>query len=446
MSEITNFGIKGVGSSVRFGRRNGKLNFDNSADAFKFRNIADSDYATIYIGSPTQNDHAVTKAYVDGQVEGLTIKDGARVASNALTDVDSSITGATSDVSNISYNGAGDGGNGIITITGIVLDGVTLATNDRVVIKDCTDARGNGIYYVESVATNATLYRTSDGVGTDLKNGVFMFVGEGTVWGDTGWVITNDSPITIGSTSITWAQFSQYKGVTASDGLGKESDNLFVRTDGTTTAIIGDNISVNSSATIGEVLISSGVNGTAPSYGGLDLDNVNATTGSLTQTRGGTNQTSYNEGDLLYADSNGDLQKLAVGSGFDNKVLASNSNLPVWLDSFAIKHNVVILSATIQTTSGVAIATIPAGARIFAVHIEIVEAYSDTSVISIGDSTNNSRLIDGTDIYTTEAGTHHTYYIDYQYVAETLVNVYLQNVAVLTPIPTAKIKLEYVVE
>ena len=41
---------------------------------------------------------------------------------------------------------------------------------------------------------------------------------------------------------------------------------------------------------------------------------------------------------------------------------------------------------------------------------------------------------------------HHTYYIDYQYVAETIINAYLQNVAVLTPMPTAKIKLEYVVE
>ena len=301
MSEITNFGIKGVGSSVRFGRRNGTVNFDNSADAFKFRNIADDGYATVFVGAPTSSDHATNKSYVDQLVEGLTVKNPVRVASNALTATDASISGAVSDVANISYNSVGDSGNGIITVTGTTLDGTSLAMNDRVLIKDSTDQRANGIYYVQAQASNTTLYRTADAVGADFKNGIFCIVNEGNVWGDTGWVCTNDGAITIGSTNITWSQFSQYKGVTASDGLGKSGDTLFVRTDGTITKIINDNVSVNSSTTAGEVLISSGTDGTAPSYGSLNLGNANATTGSLIQTRGGTNQTTYTEGDLIYA-------------------------------------------------------------------------------------------------------------------------------------------------
>mgnify|MGYP000736418981 CR=1 FL=1 len=136
MSDLINFGIKGVGSSVRFGRRNGQLNFDNSADSFKFRNIADDGYAKIYVGTPTSSDQATNKSYVDQLIEGLTIKDPARVASNALTATDASISGAVSDVANISYNSTGDGGNGIITVTGTKLDSTSLAVNDRVLIDD----------------------------------------------------------------------------------------------------------------------------------------------------------------------------------------------------------------------------------------------------------------------------------------------------------------------
>ena len=120
--------------------------------------------------------------------------------------------------------------------------------------------------------------------------------------------------------------------------------------------------------------------------------------------------------------------------------------MPVWLDSFAIKHNVSILSATVQITDGTFIANIPAGARIFTVHIEIVNAYQQTSHINIGDSADNSRILNNIGIYGDQAGMHHTFSVDYTYVAATVVNAYFSNVAPTSPTPTAKIKLEYVVE
>ena len=396
MADITNFGIKGVSSSVRFGRRNGKLNFDNGLDSFKLRNIADTDYAKVFIGTPTQAEHAANKSYVDSQVEGLTVKNPVRASSNALTAVDSSIAGAASDVANISYNSAGDGGNGVITVTGLILDGVTLAANDRALIKDCTDQKGNGIYYVQSVAGgNLTLYRPTDAIGSDFKNGSFCIVNEGTVWADTGWVCTNDGVITINTTNITWAQFSQYKGVTATDGLGKTGGDLFARTDGTTTKIISDNISVNSSSTAGEILISAGTDGTIPTWGPLDLTNVNSTTNALAGSRGGTGQTSYAKGDILYADANGDLQKLALAGDFNNRIISNNGGIPVWKYPYEIRHSASIVSSQVQTTSGVTVATVPAGARILRVHIDIVEAYQQNSAIAIGDSGDTDRLTAG---------------------------------------------------
>jgi hypothetical protein len=423
MADITNFGIKGVSSSVRFGRRNGKLNFDNGLDSFKLRNIADTDYAKVFIGSPTQAEHAANKSYVDSQVEGLTVKNPVRASSNALTAVDSSIAGAASDVANISYNSAGDGGNGVITVTGLILDGVTLAANDRALIKDCTDQKGNGIYYVQSVAGgNLTLYRPTDAIGSDFKNGSFCIVNEGTVWADTGWVCTNDGVITINTTNITWA-----------------------RTDGTTTKIISDNISVNSSSTAGEVLISAGTDGTIPTWGPLDLTNVNSTTNTLSDSKGGTGQTSYTKGDILYADASGNLQKLAIAGDFNNRIISSNGGLPTWKYPYEIRHSASIVSSQVQTTSGVTVATVPAGARILRVHIDIVEAYQQDSAIAIGDAGDTDRLTAG-EIWGTVAGTRHTYEIDYQYASETDVIATITNTTGSTPTPTANVILEWVVE
>ena len=138
---------------------------------------ANTDDAKGFIGTPTQAEHAANKSHVDSQIEGLTVKDPVRASSNSLTAVDSGISGAASDVANISYNSAGDSGNGVITVTGLVLDGITLAANERVLIKDCTDQKGNGIYYVQSVAGgNLTLHRSADALGTDFKNGMFCIV------------------------------------------------------------------------------------------------------------------------------------------------------------------------------------------------------------------------------------------------------------------------------
>ena len=446
MAEITNFGIKGIGSSVRFGRRNGKINFDNGLDSFKLRNIADSDYAKVFIGSPTQAEHAANKSYVDSQIEGLSVKDPVRVSSNALTAVDSGITGATSDVANISYNSAGDGGNGVITVTGDVLDGVNLLVGERVLIKDCTDQKGNGIYYVQSVAGgNLTLHRTTDAIGTDFTNGIFCIVNEGTVWADTGWVCTNNGTITINTTNITWAQFSQYKGVTATDGLGKSGGGLFARTDGITTKIISDNISVNSSDNTGELLISAGTDGTAPTWGSIDLTNSNSVTNTLPDSNGGTGHSSYTKGDILYADASGNLQKLAIAGDFNNRVISSNGGLPVWKYPYELRHNVSMVSRQVQTDSGVFVAKVPAGARVLRVHIDIVEAYQQDSAIAIGDAGNTSRLCDG-EIWGEDIGTRHTFEIDYQYASETDVIATITDTTVVSPMPTANIILEWVVE
>lgn len=95
-----------------------------------------------------------------------------------------------------------------VTLSGLqTIDGVTLSTNDRVLVKNQLTSSQNGIY----VASSSAWARSSDFDGspaTEVKAGDFVFVTEGTTNGDTGWVLTTNGTITIGTTSLTFSQFT----------------------------------------------------------------------------------------------------------------------------------------------------------------------------------------------------------------------------------------------
>lgn len=78
---------------------------------------------------PTAAQHAATKAYVDSAVEGLAWKDSVRVATQ----------------SNLNLSSPGS-----------TIDGVTMATNDRVLVRNQSTASQNGIYVWNGAATPAT--------------------------------------------------------------------------------------------------------------------------------------------------------------------------------------------------------------------------------------------------------------------------------------------------
>ena len=90
-------------------------------------------------------DSLATKEYVDSASSGLDVKDSCKVATTAnLT--------ATYDQSNGRLDNSG-------TQAALTIDGVSLSVNDRVLVKDQTEARENGIYIVEIVGTNSTNWR-----------------------------------------------------------------------------------------------------------------------------------------------------------------------------------------------------------------------------------------------------------------------------------------------
>jgi phage-related tail fiber protein len=123
---------------------------------------------------------------------------------------------------------------------GDTLDGVTLATGDRVLVKNQTDATENGIYVV---AASGAPSRSSDAdTAAEITASFAVFVEEGTVNTDSGWTLTNNGAVTVGTTELSFTQFTGLGQITAGAGLTKTANTLDV--------IGGDGITVNADSVV----------------------------------------------------------------------------------------------------------------------------------------------------------------------------------------------------
>lgn len=129
------------------------------------------------LGTPTADTDAATKAYVDAARAGLDVKLSVRAATTA----------------NITLSGTQ------------TIDGVAVAAGDRVLVKNQSTASANGIYVVAAGSWTRATDADSD---AEVHAGMFTFVTEGTTNADTGWVLTQNDPITVGTTSLAFTQFS----------------------------------------------------------------------------------------------------------------------------------------------------------------------------------------------------------------------------------------------
>lgn len=152
--------------------------------------------------SPSADADVATKAYVDAARSGLDVKASVRAATTGTGTLASSFA------------------------NGSVIDGVTLATGDRILIKNQSTGSENGIYTVN--ATGAPTRATDADSNTEVTPGLFTFVEEGTANADSGWVLTNNGSITLGTTALTFAQFSGAGQITAGNGLTKTGNTLDV--------------------------------------------------------------------------------------------------------------------------------------------------------------------------------------------------------------------------
>tara|TARA_Y100000114_G_scaffold157167_2_gene187715 strand:+ start:24967 stop:26568 length:1602 start_codon:yes stop_codon:yes gene_type:complete len=159
-------------------------------------NVSISGGSITGLGSPSNASDAATKNYVDGLVAGLKTRIIVRAATTANIDL-------TQDLQN-----------------GDTLDSITLATNDKILVKNQTNQTQNGIYVV---VASGTASRDTDFDTVDELAGQMIIVKEGSNNADTFHLCTTDSG-TIGSANITFTQVTPSGGGTvtqiiASTGL-----------------------------------------------------------------------------------------------------------------------------------------------------------------------------------------------------------------------------------
>jgi hypothetical protein len=160
-------------------------------------------YKITSLGTPTDATDAATKAYVDSVTEGLHIHESVVAATTA----------------NVNLANALENGD--------TLDGITLATGNRILVKNQTTTSENGIYVVQASGqpTRATDFDTA----TEVDSGDFVFVYSGTANASTGWVQTN-KPATIGTDPIVFTQFSGAGTYLAGNGLTLTGNSFSINT------------------------------------------------------------------------------------------------------------------------------------------------------------------------------------------------------------------------
>lgn len=232
--------------------------------------------------APTDASDAATKAYVDAKVSGITWKQPVRIL-------------ASENISDLSA-------------APISIDGITLAEGDRVLVVGQSDKTQNGVYVVQSVDTTnntASLVRADD----ELTSGDAWFVQEGSNYHDTGWTLTTDGTITVGTTELDFVQFTGLGEVIAGTGLKKDGNTIYVQLGAGIVELPTDEVGLDL-------------------YAGGGLHLVDPTTGE--ESTGSDSQLAIKlDGNDLVLSSNG----LKISDEFKNSISTTTGNLQAEVDN-----------------------------------------------------------------------------------------------------------------
>jgi hypothetical protein len=222
------------------------------------------------VGTPTQSTDAANKDYVDAVKQALDIKDSVRAATTA--NLAATYNNGTSGVG-ATLTGDANGA--------IALDGVSPTTNDRVLIKNQSTSTQNGIYKVTTVGDVGNpfvLTRTTDNdSSSEMTGGCFTFVEEGSTNADAGFVLSNvTGSATLGSTNLSFTQFSGAGAITAGNGLGKSGNTMSVNVDDSTIEINSDTLRLKGVSSVPEGVLLYGANG-GNSFASLSIGTYDST-------------------------------------------------------------------------------------------------------------------------------------------------------------------------
>jgi hypothetical protein len=203
--------------------------------------IAMSNNKITGVATPTADQDAATKAYVDSVAQGI--------------DAKASCAAATT---------------GNVTLSGTqTIDGYALAVGQRVLVKDQSAAADNGIYVVAAGSWS----RAADANTWDELVAAFTFVEHGTTNANNGYICTIPVIGTLGTTPVTWAQFSGAGQINAGTGMSKNGNTLNVNTASSSRIVVGaDDIDL---ATTGVI---------ADTYKSVTVDSYGRVTGGTNPT------------------------------------------------------------------------------------------------------------------------------------------------------------------
>jgi len=301
--------------------------------------------------TPVNNTDIVNKQYADAIASGIHFHEAVDLATTTALPANTYNNGASGVGATLTANA-----NGALSV-----DSTLTVTSNRILVKNEAAQANNGVYTVTQVGSAGTPYiltRATDfdtaGTGVDqIDEGDFFLVTSGTVNLNTAWVQQTAPPITVGTTAIVFQQFAAPITYTAGTGLSESPTYTFnIANTGVSATTYGSASSVPvvavnaqgqiTSATDTAIAIAAGaVSGLAASATTDTTNASNITSGTLGTSRlsgsytgitgtgalaagslasgftavsaplGGTGQTSYAVGDLIYADTTTSLAKLA---------------------------------------------------------------------------------------------------------------------------------------
>lgn len=290
---------------------------------------------------PTASSSLATKSYVDNLLQGINAKYSARAAT--LGSESFTISSGT-----------------VTQITGTTVDGISVAVNEFILIKDApastgtgsvsSSQPGNGLYKVTNATTNLSVTR-ADNMNNENPAGAYVFVEAGTQAGG-GYVVTTPSSsaaFTYGSGNIQWTQFSGAGQITVDSTLTK-TGNQIVR-----------------AAITGDVTISSGSNSSTIAAAAVSLSKmanlaansvIGNSTGSGATPTAITLAAAATASSIPFRDTNANLTVNALITGVATTATAggtttlSASSVPFQQFTGSTTQTVVLPNATTMSAGG----------------------------------------------------------------------------------------------
>lgn len=325
------------------------------SDAFDFTS------GTVSVAAPSSANHAANKSYVDSAIQGVTWKEAVRVRST----------------SNISVSSAP-----------AAIDGVTMASNDRVLLVAQSTGGEDGIYVYNG--SGSAMTRATDADPYTELDGAAVFVKEGTS-ADEGFVQTASLS---GYDDQVWVQFSGAGNITAGDGLAKSGNTLSVNVDDSSIELSSDALRIKSSGVTNAMLANSAMSiaGQSISLGGsITADTIAGQISSGTITNAQLAGSISND-KLAGSIANAKLANSSVSFGGISVALGSSDATPAFDLSDATSYPTSSLVGTI--TNAQLAGSIDAGKlKLDAVNFEEISSGDDAGKLALKvSSVSNDQL------------------------------------------------------